>query len=135
MLVSRSCEYGMQAVLYLAEQRVGTYTLIRDIANEKKIPFHFLGKILQNLSKNGILVSYKGPSGGFTLAKPLHEITLLQVVEAIDGLDFMNKCVIGLPQCSDEHPCSLHEPWKKIRANITEMLVGKSLAELVKEAS
>jgi Rrf2 family protein len=133
MLLSRACEYGIQAVLYLAKHREISYISIKEIAEHNNISFHFLGKILQTLTQKGILISYKGPKGGVQLAKSPKEITVLQVVEAIDGLDFFQKCVIGMPTCGDDAPCALHSKWGKIRQEIYEMLSRKSIARLLEE--
>lgn len=133
MLLSRACEYGIQAVLYLAKHREAPYISIKEIAERNNISFHFLGKILQTLTQKGLLISYKGPKGGVQLAKSPAKITVLQVVEAIDGLDFFQKCVIGMPACGDEAPCALHTKWGKIRQEIYEMLSDKSIAQLLEE--
>jgi len=114
-------------------QPAGKLTLIKEIADSLDIPVHFLAKILQNLSKSGILVSHKGPNGGFALAKPASEISLMQVVTAIDGWDFVTKCVVGFPECSDDNPCPLHHYWGKIRTEIQKMLMNESIAEIAKE--
>jgi len=112
---------------------VGQLLSIREMAAALGISPHFLTKTLQRLSAKGLLVSYRGPNGGVALARPADEITLLDVVEAIDGLDVVRRCVMGLPECSDEHPCSLHRYWKEIRERILEMLSGKSVGALVRE--
>ncbi len=133
MLLSRSCEYGIRAILYMAPRPVGELVSIREMADTLGISSHFLVKILQRLSRKGLLVSHRGPKGGVALARSADEITLLDVVEAIDGLDVVQRCVIGLPECSDECPCSLHRYWKEIRERIVEMLGGKSIGALVEE--
>ena len=134
MVFSRACEYGIRAILYMAPQPVGQLLSIREMAATLGISPHFLTKTLQRLSARGLLVSYRGPNGGVTLARPADEITLLDVVEAIDGLDLVERCVMGLPECSNEHPCSLHGYWTEIRERILEMLSGKSVGALAREA-
>ena len=132
MLLSKSCEYAIQAVLYLAKHYDTPYVSIKEIAEKNDISFHFLGKILQTLTKKGLLISYKGPKGGVSLAKSPKEITLLDVVDAIDGLEFLkSKCVIGLPNCGDGKPCALHDKWGPIRENIYKMFADKSIAQLI----
>jgi len=131
MIFSRACEYAIQAVLYLARQKNDSFVSIKEIADKTDISFHFLGKILQKLTQQGLLNSYKGPRGGVSLAKPAQKITPLDIVEAIDGLDFCYKCVVGLPECNEQHPCDLHYKWSQIRQDICDMLSGKSIAELI----
>jgi len=132
MLLSKSCEYAIQASLYLAKNYETPYVPIKEIAEKSNISFHFLGKILQTLTKKGLLISYKGPNGGVSLAKSPEEITLLDVVKAIDGLEFlMSKCVVGLPNCGDGKPCALHDKWSPIREDIYKMFAGKNIAQLI----
>lgn len=134
MVLSRACEYAIRAVLYLAEKQDAAYVSVKEIAEQTGVSFHFLGKILQTLTQKGLLVSYKGPKGGIRLAKSPDEITVLQVVEAIDGLGVLKTCVLGLPNCGEGKPCALHEQWGPIRAEIRTMFQGKSIAALLKES-
>ena len=97
------------------------------------IPPFFLAKILQDLSRRGLLLSYKGRGGGFTLARPAGNIRLIDVVEAIEGTGFSDECVLGLPDCSDESACAVHAKWKLAKAEILSMLGEKSVKELVSE--
>jgi Rrf2 family protein len=132
-MFSRACEYAIQALLDLVDQPPGVYVPVREVARRCDIPFHFLGKIVQYLTKRGLLISNKGPNGGIALASPANEITLLQVVEAIDGLDLATRCVIGLPACQDAAPCPLHIDWRKTRTQILGMLTRKTLMQLAME--
>jgi Rrf2 family protein len=134
LLLSQACKYGIQAVLYLAKHHDEvSYISIKEIAEKNGISFHFLGKIMQTLTQNGILVSYKGPKGGVRLAKSPEETTVLQIIEAIDGLNILHQCVLGLPACGNGKPCALHNQWGPIRAEITRMFQEKSIAELLEE--
>src|SRR5512139_3726202 len=92
---SRQCEYALQAVLFLALKTGGEMTSIKELTKRLGIPQHFLGKILQDLTRKGLLISLKGPTGGFGLAMPAKEITLYHIVEAVDGGDFLTTCVLG----------------------------------------
>jgi Rrf2 family transcriptional regulator, iron-sulfur cluster assembly transcription factor len=132
LLFSRQCEYGLQAVLYLALKPEGEMTSIKELSARIGIPYHFLGKILQSLTRKGLLNSLKGPTGGFALALPPKEIKLFHIVEAIDGADFVRKCVLGFPECSGENPCALHETWERLRQEIYQMLVKRDIAALAK---
>ncbi len=133
LIFSRQCEYALQAVLYLALKRDGSWTSNKEISDKLGIPSHFLGKILQSLVQKEVLTSRKGPSGGFALRIQSRRITLLQLVEAVDGVEFMNRCVMGFPECSSENACPIHERWAKIRDGVHHMLVSKNIAQLVKE--
>ncbi len=127
---SRQCEYALQAVMYLALKQNGRMTSIKELSLKLDIPYHFVGKILQELAHKGLLVSQKGPTGGFTLAKPAHETSLFQIVEAIDGAEFRNSCVLGYKECSGEKPCTFHKEWTDLRGGIYGMLANKSLADM-----
>ena len=87
----------------------------------------------QSLTQQGLLVSYKGPKGGVQLATSPDDITVLQVVEAVDGLSVLKQCVLGLPNCGEGKPCALHDQWGPIRAEINTMFQGKSIGQLLKE--
>lgn len=133
VLFSRQCEYALQAVMYLALKPDRERTSIREMAKKIDIPYHFLAKILQDLTYKGVLVSQKGPTGGFALAKSAKEITLFDIIEAIDGAGFATNCVLGFPECSGKNPCAVHEKWGEVREDIRAMLVNKSVAQMARE--
>src|SRR5512139_2808608 len=108
VLFSKQCEYALQAVTYLALKRDGEMTSIRELTKKLGIPYHFLGKILQDLTYKGLLVSQKGPNGGFGQGMSAKEITLFHIIEAVDGVAFTNSCVLGFPECSGKNPCAVH---------------------------
>ena len=130
---SRQCEYALQAVMYLALKPPGEMTSIKELTKRMEIPYHFLAKILQNLTRKGLLSSQKGPTGGFALGMHAKDITLFHIVEAIDGVDFTNKCVLGFSECSGKNPCAVHTKWGTLREQIYEMLVNKNIAQMAKE--
>lgn len=127
VIFSKKCEYGLQAVLYLAAVRNDEVLRVDVIASELNIPKEFVSKILQSLRENGIIESRKGKAGGFTLAKPPEQIKLIDIVEAIDGLGIFNSCVLGFPKCSPEHPCPVHDTWGKLRTDAYNMLSSETL--------
>jgi len=133
LLFSRQCEYALQAVLYIALKPQGTMSSIKEMTKKLDIPYHFLGKILQDLSRKGLLKSLKGPTGGFALGMPAKDMTLFHIVEAIDGVDFTTRCVLGFPDCSGKNPCAAHDQWAGLRDGIYRMLVNKHIAEMAKD--
>ncbi len=133
VLFSRQCEYALQAAMYLALKPEGVMTSIRELTRRINIPYHFLAKILQSLAYKGLLISQKGPSGGFALSRPARDITLAEIVEAVDGADITSKCVLGFPECGGKNPCAVHEKWAEVRDKIQAMLVGKSIGQLARE--
>jgi Rrf2 family iron-sulfur cluster assembly transcriptional regulator len=130
VIFSKKCEYGMQAILYLAAQESGSLVSAEDISKALKIPKEFISKILQSLRDSGLISSSKGKSGGFSLAKPASRIKLIDVVAAIDGLDMFDSCVLGFPECSPTHPCPVHNTWGALRTQTYDMLTSETLDKL-----
>ncbi|MDZ7716782.1 MAG: Rrf2 family transcriptional regulator [Balneolaceae bacterium] len=133
MLLSKACIYGLRSSLFLATYESGTYVSIKEISETLDISFHFLTKILQQLTGAGILESQKGPNGGVRLSKPSSELCLFIIVEAIDGTEIFTECVLGLKGCGTQKPCPMHEKWGKKRDDIQEMLKSTTLLELVEK--
>ncbi len=135
ILFSRQCEYALQAVLFLALKEEGEMVSIKEISKRLNFPYHFIGKILQDLTYKGLLVSLKGPTGGFCLSRSAKNISLFNIVEAIDGTAMFTTCVMGFPECGGTHPCAIHDQWGKIRDSIYKMLVAKSVYEMAMDMS
>ena len=133
VIFSKSCEYALQAALYLAQQPQGKPVLLRDVSDRLNIPHHFLSKVLQSLTRDAIIVSSKGANGGFQLGRLPKDITLVDIVRAIDGEKYLEDCVPGFPGCGDRHPCPVHDQWKRAKEIILNILHKKTLAELSKE--
>jgi Rrf2 family protein len=132
MIYSRSAEYAIRAFVQLAECQEGKYAMVKNIAEQADIPSHFLAKILQQLARKGFLRSSKGPTGGFALRIPANEITMLQIVDAIDGLADFHRCPAGMAECNDQMPCGMHDSWKALRSRIMDYLEQTSIADLAK---
>lgn len=124
---SKKCEYALQAILLMAASESECVCPAENISNKLRIPKEFISKILQNLTESGIVESKKGKSGGFKLAKHPSQIKLIDIVEAIDGLESFNTCVLGFPNCSDKNPCPLHEKWGELREKAYQMLNEENL--------
>ncbi|MBI3194138.1 MAG: Rrf2 family transcriptional regulator [Ignavibacteriae bacterium] len=133
IIFSRQCEYALQAVLFLALKPEGEKTSIKELTTHLDLPYHFAAKILQALSRKGLLSSFKGSLGGFALKKSTDKITLYQIIEAVDGTSFTKGCVLGFPDCGDEQPCALHEQWGKMREELRELLMSKSVNQFAVE--
>src|ERR1700680_4948817 len=101
MIYSRSAEYAIRALVHIAGLPSGEYTMAKNIAAGGNIPAHFLAKILQDLARDGFLKSNKGPRGGFRLALPAEGLSMLRVIEAVDGAGRYDRCIGGAPECND----------------------------------
>lgn len=130
MLLSKSCEYGLRAALYLASGAPDAYVPIRDVSTALGIPYHFLAKIAQAMIQQGLLGSTRGPNGGIRLARPADQITLYEIVRALDGPAIFETCVLGLPGCGTQQPCPLHDRWAPAREQVRAMFAQTPLAEL-----
>ncbi len=131
MIYSVGCEYGIRALTKLAgDVPPGRFCLLRDILEGTDLPQHFVGKIFQTLVRAEILVSAKGRGGGFALRRPPEEIVLRQIVEAIDGLHRVHRCILGFADCDDDQACPQHDHWKSIRQQIEDLLDNTTLADL-----
>ncbi|MDZ7682786.1 MAG: Rrf2 family transcriptional regulator [Fodinibius sp.] len=103
------------------------------MSDELNISFHFLTKVLQQLSSSGLVESHKGPKGGVRLTKSGFEVSLFEIVAAIDGEELFTECALGLPGCGVAKPCPLHDKWDDTRDGIRVMLEGINLVELAKK--
>lgn len=130
-VLSNSSLYGLRALIYVAgRKQEKEYVSIREISESMDISFHFLTKILQKLSQNGILTSYRGPNGGIALTKPPDEVFMVEVVKILEGEDFFDTCFLGLPDCGNAAPCPMHHFWVNVKAVFLNEFEKTSLAEL-----
>ncbi len=130
MLLSKSCEYGLRAMVYLTSLHADDFVPISNISEALDISFHFLTKTFQKLTEAGLLVSQRGPSGGVRLARPAERISPRDVLIAIDGTDLFTECVLGLPECGNEKPCPLHDRWAEERARLESLFSSLSMEDL-----
>jgi len=134
-MLSQTCKYAIRSIIYIAQnaddnKKVG----LKKISEELNIPAPFLGKILQTLSKKKILLSTKGPNGGFLLYRDAKEISLLDIMEIIDGLDYFNTCLIGLKSCSEgKRYCPTHSKYHPIRKQIYDLFKTENIYNLLNE--
>jgi Rrf2 family transcriptional regulator, iron-sulfur cluster assembly transcription factor len=133
MILSKSCEYGIRAVLYLVSLGGEGHVSIRKLSDDLGISFHFLTKIFQRLTEAGLLQSLKGPHGGVRLAKPASTIPIRDLVVAIDGDGIFTLCVLGLPACGRDNPCPLHQQWAPQRSQLETMFGKTSIADLASD--
>jgi Rrf2 family iron-sulfur cluster assembly transcriptional regulator len=131
-MFSKACEYGIRAIIHIAVlsqdgKRVG----LKEIAKEINSPEAFTAKILQILSKNDLVESTKGPTGGFEISMhQMKELKLSDVVSAIDGDSIYKGCGLGMKECSEKHPCPMHDKFKKIRNELKKMLENTTIYTL-----
>lgn len=131
-MLSNTSKYAIRAVIYIAlKSENGSKIGIKQISSELDIPTPFLGKILQSLAKHKLLSSTKGPHGGFGLGKDPYQISLMDIVEVIDGLDDFNSCVLGLRTCTDDNQhCPIHRNYATIREQLKSLFQTENIGAL-----
>lgn len=130
MQLTMTGEYAIRAMLHLASQQFGTVAQISDISKQWDIPENFLRKISAQLSGAGLITSQRGLGGGVTLGRPAEVITLLDIIEAVEGKISLNKCLMCDEFCPRDTWCAVHLVWGEAQAKLKEVLAMKSLAQL-----
>jgi Rrf2 family iron-sulfur cluster assembly transcriptional regulator len=135
-MLSSSCRYGIRAVIYLASQPASNgKTGIKQISKDLDLPSPFLAKILQQLAKQKILSSSKGPHGGFSLLKDPRKIALIDIVNTIDGYDTFTDCIMHNGSCEgvekEGKHCPLHQDYEKSRRELIKLFSNRTIHELV----
>lgn len=133
-MLSHASKYAIRALVYLElfshpQKKAG----IKEISGELDIPSPFLGKILQVLVKKNFLNSSKGPGGGFYLKRPAIDIPLMEVIDAIDGTDSFEICVIRNSACDHNNPCSMHDKMAPLWSQMRRIFATETIADLVSE--
>lgn len=135
-MISKSAKYALRAVLYLASKNDdGVYYKVRTIAREIDAPAAFTAKILQELNRNGIVSSLKGPHGGFFIDRTQQKQPIITIVKIIDGEALFTSCGLGLKSCSEDHPCPLHNDYKEIRGKLVKLFESTSIKKLAEKTA
>ncbi len=130
MQITRQVEYAVRTVLYLARQTPGACVATAQIAKEQGIPNSFLAKIVLQLSAVGVLHTSRGAKGGVKLAKSAEDISLLEIVEAIDGPIELNECVLHADRCDHSPDCPVRQTWCEARSEFAKRLGRANFALL-----
>ena len=127
--LSRTSGYAIMALSRLPGPG-GTWSLAKDIASSSGIPRAYLSSILNALARNGLIRAKRGYRGGFALTQPAEKISVVQVVEAVEGRAWRDGCLLGLSRCSDERACPSHVFWRTQKDKIERFLRSVTLAEV-----
>jgi len=130
--ITRQADYAVRAVLYLAQKENGLRSSTAQIARDQHIPPTFLAKIVSQLSAAGILRATRGARGGVTLGKPVGEISLLEIIEAIDGPIKLNDCVLDQGHCPMGSDCTVRPIWCDAQAALVARLGQTRFDQLIK---
>jgi Rrf2 family protein len=132
--LGRQSAYAIDGLLVLAERRLGTVMLLRDIADEGNVPEDFLAKIFQRLARGGIVTSSRGAVRGYALSRKPKAIKVKEILLAVEGADLFDRCVFWSDRCADSNPCPLHFRWKKVRERVIGALMERTtLADLLRD--
>ena len=131
-MLSKSCKYAIRATIFVASKTVQHEKLsVKQIAKAIDAPEAFTAKILQILTKHKVLSSLKGPYGGFFIEQYQLEQPVINIVNAVDGLAVFKECGLGLKQCSENHPCPMHNEYKLVRDKLLATFEETTIAKLV----
>lgn len=130
--LTKKADYGLIALKHLAS-RPSASASAKEIADRYRIPLPLLSKVLQQLSKNGLLLSLQGTNGGYRLARDARRITVLEVVRTIDGPIILTSCFTEHKECDQSSQCTVREPLRRVHESILSLLDSISIADLLDE--
>lgn len=134
-MFSKTFGYALRAATYVAlHGKDGKKVSLQELSEGLDIPHHFLGKIMQDLVRHGILDSIKGPSGGFYVNAATAGTQLIDILKITDGSLVFNQCALGIKRCNAANPCSLHNDFAACRNGMLEVFSIKTIGLLADEA-
>ena len=134
MKLGRESSYAIDGLLGLATKPFGMVMLLRDIAALRAVPQSFLAKIFQKLTRSGIVISCRGTVRGYALARRPREITVKDILLAIEGPDLFERCIFWRNRCAEDNPCALHDQWRRFRHRaVRDLFEETTLAKLASE--
>ena len=135
-MFSKTCEYALRATIYIAQKSSGDKKIgIAEIAKAIDSPRHFTAKILQYLTGYNVISSIKGPNGGFFITDKQKQLSVRTVLEALDEDSVLQKCVLGLNECSENKPCPMHAQYKIIKQQLVQLFESKTIRDLATDIS
>jgi len=133
-LYSKGCEYAIRVLTHVASTKGTERFQASDVCGDVEIPEPYTRKILQSLVRGKFLHAVRGPGGGYEMKTHPSEITLLEVIRAVDGAETFEECLLGLPQCGCENPCPLHSVWASEKERLLAALGSVTLQEVARTA-
>lgn len=129
MKLSKTSEYALRILIYMAKEPSSLYSA-KKLIEELKISDKYLRRLMTDLSKAGFIESIQGRDGGYKFAKSIDDIYLFDIVDAIEGMDELNECVLGFETCSCENPCAMHDSWLNVRNELSNMFHTTKLSDM-----
>lgn len=130
--LARGGVYAIRAVLFLASKPDGELSVINEISEAQDIPGSYLAKIMQELARAGHVRSRRGPKGGYALERGARHITMLEIVEAVDGPINLSSCLIEAIKCRRYETCPVHPVLNEAGRKLIEVLAGTTVADLIR---
>ncbi len=133
-MFSKTFGHAVRAVTAIVQAN-GQKTGLQELALKLEIPQHFLGKIMQDLVRQGFIDSAKGPSGGFFINDHTRQTPIIELLKITDGVRSFNTCAMGMSQCSAEKPCPLHRDFSRCRNTMLEIFKVKTFGDMAAEVA
>jgi Rrf2 family protein len=134
MQITRASDYAVRVMIHLAGLPPGSRVRRSELSRATDVSGHFLSKVLQQLVRSRLLRSQRGSGGGFVLVGPASSVSLLDVVEAIEGPVRLNQCIEEGPSCERKSWCPAHQVWAEAQAAVVNVLGAASMASLALQA-
>ncbi len=134
-MLSGTAEYALRAVVHIARTPGERPITAKELSRAVGVPRNYLGKVLHELVRAGVLRSTRGKLGGFRLALPPGELSLVQIVSLFDPIGERRRCLLGRPECSEVNPCPMHHRWKEVAEQISRFFSETTLADVLANGS
>jgi Rrf2 family protein len=133
MHLSKTSKYAFRILGHMAKDQKALYSA-QQLHKEIDVPERYLRRLLTHLSKHGFIKSIQGRQGGFTFARDISKISLLKIVESIDGIESINGCILGYESCAFNHSCPMHDIWEETKQRTIDTLKNTSLNDIHKSS-
>jgi len=130
MRLYKSSEYAIRCLVAMASGTDDLYSAKR-LSEQLDIPYKFLGRLMSKLGSEGIVEAMQGKNGGYRIAMSLDELRLADIIEAVEGLENYDRCILGFERCDDANPCPMHQFWTGPRQGVVDMIQDVTLAQMV----
>ncbi|MBI4329479.1 MAG: Rrf2 family transcriptional regulator [Chloroflexi bacterium] len=131
MVFSRECEYAFKGLATLATEAAARPVMVSQIAALERLPLSFLRKIFQKLLQHGLIQSHRGARRGYTLVRPAAQITLREILEAIQGPDLFDRCLFAHYRCAEQGACLVHLAWQDVQPQVQAAFERTTLQDLL----
>jgi len=129
MKLSKTSEYALRILSFMAKDANRSYSA-KYLVEKLNISDKYLRRLMTDLTKAELICSKQGRKGGYQFAKNINNITIYQIIDAVEGMEKYSGCIMGFDDCSDEHPCSMHIIWSSMRDRLIKTFKNTTLADL-----